>query len=208
MYTGIVAGVGTVIAIEKRVGLYTFTIELPQGSEHGLAIGASVAIDGVCLTVTSFSDHRVTFDAMQQTLAVTTLGALEIGSFVNIERSARLGDEIGGHPLSGHVDFVAPIVKVQQPEHNHAITFEFSEKFRPYIFLKGYIGVHGASLTVAEVDLEAHTFTVWLIPETLRLTSFGKKVIGDVVNIEIDRTTQVVVDTVKSYLSQSMSEIK
>ena len=208
MYTGIVAGVGTVIAIEKRAGLYTFTIELPKGSASGLAIGASVAIDGVCLTVTSFLDRVVTFDVMQQTLAVTTLCTLEVGSLVNIERSARLGDEIGGHPLSGHVDFVARIVEVQQPENNHAITFEFPEEYRRYIFLKGYVGVHGASLTIAAVNAEAHAFTVWLIPETLRLTSFGKKVVGDTINIEIDRTTQIVVDTVRNYLSQSENRFK
>jgi riboflavin synthase len=203
MFTGIVCGVATVVAIEKCVGLHRLSIRLPTASAQNLAIGASIAIDGVCLTVSAFTDDLVSFDAMQQTLAVTALAALEVGSPVNIERAARFGDEVGGHPLSGHIDFVARIVSVQKPENNHAITFEFPAQQQRYIFAKGYIGVHGASLTIAEVNTDAHTFTVWLIPETLRLTSFAKKVVGDLINIEIDRTTQVVVDTVTNYLSES-----
>lgn len=197
MFTGIVQAVATVTALVDRPGLRTFTLEFPPGFLADQTIGASVACDGCCLTVTEHLDAtHATFDVMQQSLALTTLGALQVGSQLNVERAARDGVEIGGHPLSGHVDFKATIASVRQPENNHVIRISVPAPWMRYVFAKGYIAINGASLTVAEADRTAGWFEVWLIPETLRQTTFGAKQPGDALNIEIERQTQVIVDTV------------
>lgn len=205
MFTGIVRGIGTVTAIEKKQGLHTIEIEFPAGAAEGLELGASVAVDGVCLTVCRFSDTTAAFDVMQQTLQTTTLGALEKGSRINIERAAKADQEIGGHQLSGHVDCTASVVKVERPENNHVLTMRVPEQWRKYLFAKGYIAVNGASLTIASCDRRTGDFTVWLIPETLRLTTFGEKGHDAVLNIEVDRTTQILVDTVYGFLEERLA---
>lgn len=207
MFTGIVKGLGRIEALQRLPGLVSFDILLPQGAEKDLEIGASVAVDGVCLTATSVNARRATFDVMQETLARTTLGNLERGDAVNIERAARDGAEIGGHPLSGHVDCVARIVDVQSPENNRVVTFEVPPPWIRYVFAKGYIGLNGASLTVASVDKKAATFTVWFIPETLRQTTFGIKGRGADINMEIERGTQVTVDTVRDFLEERLGPL-
>ena len=117
MFTGIVQGIAHVASLVDRTGLRSFSLRFPPGFAEGLAIGASVAVDGVCLTVTALEgDDGARFDVMQQSLALTTLGALREGSRVNVERAARDGAEIGGHPLSGHVDFVATVQQVRRSE--------------------------------------------------------------------------------------------
>ena len=207
MFTGIVKGLGVVTRIEKRAGLHTLTIELPEGARGEIERGASISVDGVCLTVTDISGDSVSFDVMQQTLNVTTLGKLENGSAVNIERAARAHDEVGGHQLSGHIDCMGQIVRVDRLENNHVLTISVEECFRPYIFARGYIAINGASLTVASVD-EKGDFAIWLIPETLRLTTFAQKNVADAVNIEIDRSTQVIVDTVRRFLKENIGLLK
>lgn len=207
MFTGIVKGLGRIEGLQRRPGLVSFDILLPEGAEQGLEIGASVAVDGVCLTVTSFDARRATFDVMQETLARTTLGDLEQGDPVNIERAAREGAEIGGHPLSGHIDCVARIIDVQTPENNRVLTFEVPTPWIRYVFAKGYIGLNGCSLTVAAVDRKSSTFTVWLIPETLRLTTFGAKARGAGINMEIERSTQVTVDTIRDFLEERLGPL-
>jgi riboflavin synthase len=143
---------------------------------------------------------------MQQSLALTTLGLLAVGSPVNVERAARDGAEIGGHPLSGHVDFQARLASVRQPENNHVLRIEVPAPWMRYVFAKGYIAVNGASLTVSDAhrDGAAGWFEVWLIPETLRMTTFAGKRPGDALNIEIERTTQVIVDTVRATLDERL----
>ena len=128
MFTGIVQALATVAAITERTGLLTFTLAFPAGFCNGLEIGASVSCDGVCLTVTGLhADDRADFDVMQQTLSLTTLAALQTGSRINVERAARDGAEIGGHPLSGHVDFKATLADVRQPENNHVLRIAVPE---------------------------------------------------------------------------------
>lgn len=207
MFTGIVKGLGRIEAVRRIQGRATFDILLPQGAEKDLEIGASVAADGVCLTVTAASERHATFDVMQETLVRTTLGELEQGSAINIERSARDGAEIGGHPLSGHIDVVANVVGVQTPENNRVLTFEVPPPWIRYVFAKGYIGLNGASLTVASVDRKASTFTVWLIPETLRMTTFGSKQPGARINMEIERATQVAVDTIRDFMEERLGPL-
>lgn len=207
MFTGIVKGIGRIEAVRSLTGLAALDILLPLGAEADLEIGASVAVDGVCLTVTSVNGRRATFDVMQETLSRTTLGDLQVGAAVNVERSAREGAEIGGHPLSGHVDVVASVVDVQQPENNRVLTFEVPPPWIRYVFAKGFIGLNGASLTVASVDRSNSRFTVWLIPETLRLTTFGEKLPRIRVNMEVERNTQVMVDTVRDYLQERLGPL-
>lgn len=211
MFTGIVQGIATVAAITDRPGLRSFTLKFPSGFCEGLEIGASVASDGVCLTVTALRGaDQADFDVMQQSLALTTLGALQLGSRINVERAARDGAEIGGHPLSGHVDFTATVAGIRQPENNHVIRIAVPAPWMRYVFAKGYIAVNGASLTVAEIGREpggAGWFEVWLIPETLRMTTFGDKDVGTSLNIEIERQTQVFVDTVRDAIEEKLGPL-
>ena len=207
MFTGIVKGLGRIEALKRLPGLVSFDILLPEGGENDLETGASVAVDGVCLTVTSFAGRRATFDVMQETLTRSTLGELQVGNQVNIERAARDGAEIGGHPLSGHVDCVARVVDVQTPDNNRVVTFEVPVPWIRYIFAKGYIGLNGASLTVAAVDKKLSRFTVWFIPETLRLTTFGARDLGSSINLEIERSTQVTVDTIRDFLEERLGPL-
>lgn len=200
MYTGIVQGSYEVAELHREPGLTRIALQLDPQRVDGLQVGASVGVDGVCLTVTAVEGERAHFDIMQQTLDHTTLGTLQLGSRVNVERSARYGDEIGGHGISGHIDTAVAIVAVTTPENNRELIFELPPALRPYVFTRGFIGLNGCSLTVAEVDGQAHTFKVCLIPETLRITTFGEKAVGDRVNLEIDRQTQAIVDTVRNYL--------
>jgi len=212
MFTGIVQGVATVAHLQDRPGLRSFTLAFEPGFCDQLAIGASVAVDGVCLTVTALQGNQAAhFDVMQQSLALTTLGELKEGSRINVERAARDGAEIGGHPLSGHIDFKATVAAVRQPQNNHVLHVAVPAPWMRYVFAKGYIAVNGASLTVAEAQRQADGsgwFEVWLIPETLRMTTFGAKAEGATLNIEIERSTQVFVDTVREAIDEKLGALK
>ncbi len=205
MFTGIVQGMGVIEKVHDHDSLRTFEIEFPKNFCDGLTVGASVSIDGVCLTVTEIiSTTRASFDVMLQSLKITTLGDFNIGQRVNIERAAKDGAEIGGHPLSGHVDFFGQIDDVKIFEGNKVLRFNVPPPFMKYIFSKGYIAVNGCSLTIAEVDKGANWFEVWLIPETRRVTTFEEKAAGDMVNIEIERTTQIMVDTIRDTVAEML----
>jgi riboflavin synthase len=211
MFTGIVQGIASVRSITDRPGLRSFILQLPPGFTEGLAIGASVSVDGVCLTVTErVGDDAASFDVMQQSLALTTLGTLQTGSRINVERAAKDGAEIGGHPLSGHIDFLATVVQVRRPENNCVLRIGVPAPWMRYVFAKGYIAVNGASLTVAETHRAADGggwFEVWLIPETLRMTTFAEKAEGAGLNIEIERQTQVFVDTVRAAIDERLGPL-
>ncbi|MDC0662114.1 riboflavin synthase subunit alpha [Marinobacter sp. SS21] len=193
MFTGIVQGIATIAHIDTQPGLQTFGIRFPRAHLDNVTIGASVAINGTCLTVTSQQGDCLTFDAMQETLRLTTLGELKPGDEVNFERAARIGDEIGGHLLSGHIHTTAHCQAIERPENNCILQFELDDEWLRYVFPKGFIAINGASLTVGEVT--SNRFNVHLIPETLRATTFSDIQIGDRVNIEIDSQTQTIVDT-------------
>ncbi|MDG2678712.1 riboflavin synthase subunit alpha, partial [Vibrio parahaemolyticus] len=184
MFTGIVQGTAKVVQIDKKERFQTHVIELDGALIEGLEIGASVAHNGCCLTVTNIDENRVSFDLMQATLALTNLGLLEEGSTVNVERAAKFGDEIGGHSMSGHISLMANIVDVIDTPNNRTIWFELPQESMKYVLAKGYIGIDGCSLTIGEV--EANRFSVHLIPETLQRTLFGSRQVGDKVNIEFD----------------------
>ena len=200
MFTGIVQTTLPINAIDKQTGLWSLSITLPENMMQGLMLGASIALNGACLTVTSIEGCHVTFDVMMATLNLTNLNALEVGAQVNVERAARFGDDIGGHQLSGHVFGTVSVVEVERPENNCIVWFEITEQFKPYIFDKGYIGLNGCSLTIAEVKEDR--FCVYLIPETLNITTYKDVNVGDQINLEVDSHTQTVVDTVERLLQQ------
>lgn len=212
MFTGIVQGVAQLVQLHDRPGLRSLVLRFAPGFDEALALGASVSVDGVCLTVTARpAPDEAAFDVMQQTLALTTLGALVPGSQVNVERAARDGAEIGGHPLSGHVDFAATLEQLRRPDNNHVLRLAVPAPWMRYIFAKGYIAVDGASLTVAEAGRQADGsgwFEVWLIPETLRMTTFAHKTVGARLNIEIERQTQVFVDTVREAVQERLGPLE
>ena len=211
MFTGIVQSVATVAQLQDLPGLRSLTLAFEPGFCAGLALGASVAVDGVCLTVTEVQPGAARFDVMQQSLALTTLGTLMPDSRINVERAAKDGAEIGGHPLSGHVDFQARVMQVRRPENNHVLRIAVPAPWMRYVFAKGYISVNGASLTVAEAQREpggAGWFEVWLIPETLRMTTFADKPEGTALNVEIERSTQVFVDTVRDAIDERLGPLK
>jgi riboflavin synthase len=207
MFTGIVQGVANVASVSDRSGLRTLRLVFPSGFDAGLQVGASVSVDGTCLTVTARQPGAAEFDVMQQTLNLTTLGTLGEASRVNVERAAAQDAEVGGHVLSGHVDVQATLVALRTPENNRVLRFALPAPWMRYVFAKGYIAVNGASLTVAEARREADGsgwFEVWLIPETLRMTTFADKRVGDAFNVEIERQTQVIVDTVRDAVTERL----
>ncbi|MBB3185710.1 riboflavin synthase [Halomonas fontilapidosi] len=204
MFTGIVQGTAEVVAIHEAQAFRTHVLALPSELREGLALGASVAHNGVCLTVTAIDGERVSFDLMRETLRVTNLGAVAVGDRVNIERAARFGDEIGGHAMSGHVMALAELVELDEAPNNRRLWFEVPHALGRFLFDKGYIGVDGISLTIGQTlpASAAHgpRFCVDLIPETLARTVLVDRVPGDVANIEIDPQTQAIVETVERVL--------
>ncbi|KAA0013689.1 riboflavin synthase subunit alpha [Billgrantia pellis] len=205
MFTGIVQGTAEVVAIQESEAFRTHVVQLPEALCERLELGASVAHNGVCLTVTAIDGDRISFDLMRETLRVTNLGALRVGDRVNIERAARVGDEIGGHAMSGHVMALAELVELDQTPNNRRLWFEVPPALGRFLFDKGYIGVDGISLTIGAVRPagagHGPRFCVDLIPETLARTILVDRVPGDRVNIEVDPQTQAIVETVERVLA-------
>ncbi|MEC7167897.1 MAG: riboflavin synthase subunit alpha [Candidatus Thermoplasmatota archaeon] len=199
MFTGIVQGKGTIVSIEKGNEITTLQIQVP--TTEGLQIGASISIDGVCLTATEFSNNIVSFDVIPETLEKTTLGQLEQGHFVNVERSLRYGDEVGGHLLSGHIIGRGLVRKADNVGDGAQYSIIAPPDVRKYIVSKGYVGIDGISLTIGDVSEDY--FDLHLIPETLRLTTIGDKQVGDAVNLEIDSTTMMIVETVERMIKEN-----
>ncbi|WP_394131725.1 riboflavin synthase subunit alpha [Shewanella maritima] len=203
MFTGIVQATCEVVNIENKPGLKTFDIQLTPELSQNLKIGASVANNGVCLTVTQLRDNIAKFDVMEETLLITNLGKVKQGDQVNIERSLTFGSEIGGHVMSGHIHTQASVVEISQTAEHYNILLEVPQKWMDYIFFKGFIGINGCSLTVGEV--KDNQFWLHLIPETLSITNISDLVVGDFVNIEIDSQTQVIVETVNKIMQRKSS---
>lgn len=183
MFTGIVTDVGEVRAIEHGNADARITIGTSYDTTD-IAIGASVACSGACLTVVDKGPGRLAFDAVAETLARTKLGAWRVGSRVNLERSLRLGDELGGHMVTGHVDGLATLAARETEGQSVRMTFALAPDLARFVAEKGSIAVDGVSLTVTGVGPDR--FAVALIPHTLQVTTLGELVLGDRVNIEID----------------------
>lgn len=168
----------------------------------GLRSGASVAINGVCLTATEVRGGEAAFDLIAETRRTTNLGGLRVGDAVNVERSLRVGDEVGGHMLSGHIGATCEVVRVDVAAGRRFLTVSAPAQWMRYLMPKGFVALNGASLTIAELDRARHTFSVSLIPETLARTTFGAAAVGHALNLEVDAQTQAVVDTVHAMLPE------
>ncbi|MBR9858715.1 MAG: riboflavin synthase subunit alpha [Gammaproteobacteria bacterium] len=199
MFTGIVQGQGILLDIIEKQDFRTHLVQLPQSMLAGLELGASVAHNGCCLTVTAIESDRIAFDLMQETLRVTNLGRLNVGDSVNLERAARFGDEIGGHAMSGHIMAQSELLERVETQTNTTLWFALPANLAKYVFTKGYIGIDGISLTLG--DVREDRFAVHLIPETLARTNLGHIEPGWQVNIEIDPQTQAIVDTVERVMA-------
>ena len=185
MFTGLVAELGGITAIDKGESSAVFTVAAPQLISQ-IALGDSVAVNGVCLTATSITGDRFTADVMVQTLAVTSLSQLTVDSPVNLELAALLNTRMGGHMVQGHVDGVATVVGLTPGEKWAQFDITVPEKLAKYIVNQGSICLDGVSLTVGEINDSNNVVTVWLIPETLERTNLSSKQPGDLINVEVD----------------------
>jgi riboflavin synthase len=185
MFTGLITELGTVEKIERGESSAIFTIKAPL-SVQGLAIGDSIAVNGTCLTVTSTSESTFTADVMVQTLSLTSLAQLEIGSPVNLELAAQMDMRMGGHIVQGHVDGTGTVIALTPGEKWAQFDITAPEHLTKYIVNQGSITLDGVSLTVGGIDDGTNTITVWLIPETLAKTNLSHKKVGDLINIEVD----------------------
>ena len=203
MFTGIVQGLGRIKHIKDHGGVRRLQVQMPEGRDRDLEKGASIAINGVCLTVVDWNSDGVAFDVIDETLRLTNLLSVAEGDDVNVERAARFGDEIGGHVLSGHIHGQAEVAEVLETESNLAVWWRVPEHLAKYVLPKGYISLNGCSLTVGEVQ-KNELFSIHLIPETRAITTFGRVRVGDFMNLEIDSQTQAIVDTVERVLDQRL----
>ena len=185
MFTGLIAELGRITAVEKGESSAVFTIAAPQLISQ-IALGDSVAVNGVCLTATSIAGDGFTADVMVQTLAVTSLSQLSVGSPVNLELAALLNTRMGGHMVQGHVDGIANVVGLTPGEKWAQFEITVPEKLAKYIVNQGSICLDGVSLTVGEINDSNNVVTVWLIPETLERTNLSTKKSGDLINVEVD----------------------
>ncbi len=197
MFTGIVTATGRVQSTSDTTDVQRVAIIPLDGFATGIVAGASIAVDGVCLTVSAVTGNALEFDVVAETLARTTLGErLTEGATVNLERSARLGDEIGGHLVSGHVSTTGTVIAIETANGAHDLRLRVERDWMAYIFEKGFVALDGISLTVGETWPEAGEFMVHLIPETLARTTIGARTLGDQLNVEIDAITHATVETV------------
>ncbi|AOM42582.1 riboflavin synthase [Xenorhabdus hominickii] len=203
MYTGIVQGKESVLLLNKNNGFSTLIVSNNKHFFDDINIGASVAIDGTCLTATQFSGDSVSFDISDFTTDTTTLKFLSIGDEVNVERSHQMNRENGGHSLYGHVEGIAEVVEFIPTGETYRLVIRIPQDNIKYFFLKGFIGLHGCSLTINGIDEENNTIALNLIPETLRMTNLSKIKAGDFLNYEIDQTTRTIVDTLSRTLSKT-----
>ena len=185
MFTGLIAELGRITAIEKGESSAVFSVSAPALISQ-IALGDSVAVNGVCLTATSISGDSFTADVMVQTLAVTSLAQLAVGSPVNLELAALLNTRMGGHMVQGHVDGVATVVGLTPGEKWAQFDITVPEKLAKYIVNQGSICLDGVSLTVGEINDANNVVTVWLIPETLERTNLSTRNAGDLINVEVD----------------------
>ena len=198
MFTGIVTDIGTIAKVTQS-GDTRFDV-LTAYDTDTIDLGASISHSGVCLTVIEKGKGAdgdwFAVEASKETLDVTSAGKWQEGTKLNLERALKMGDELGGHILSGHIMSTARILQRTQKGEGIDLLIEHQADTKPYILEKGYIAVDGMSLTVGEVQSEG--FNLHIIPETLRITTIGEKTEGDLVNIEVDSRTQAVVDTIRS----------
>ena len=203
MFSGIVQGTGKVQKITAKKSYISIEISAPKNFNKKLKKGASISVNGVCLTSLDSGQRKLKFDVINETLSKTNISKLKKGSLVNLERSITASTEIGGHLMSGHIHFSGRVEKILTKNTNKDLQIKFPRKYKEYIFEKGYIGLNGCSLTLGKVNKDS--FYVHLIPETLEVTNLNVLKKGSLVNIEIDQNTIAVVETVKNSLAAQKS---
>lgn len=199
MFTGIIQHQVQVITNKISNGTMHLTVKGDSEIIEHLSLGASIAINGVCLTAVEFHLESetgiVSFDVIDETLRVSNLANIKEGDFVNLERSLKVGDELGGHIISGHVHTMARLQRRVESENNCQLTFCVENEWGKYLFAKGFVSINGISLTLGEV--ENGEFNVHLIPETLARTNLDKLEVDQQVNIEFDQQTMTIVSTLE-----------
>ncbi len=200
MFSGIVQTVGKIESIKDKNHIKTIRIETHGDYLEDIAIGQSVSVDGVCLSLVKKNKEYCEFEAVEETINRTTLGSYKQGTKVNLEKSLKFGDTVGGHFVSGHIHTKGRIVEVELIGESKNILVEIEEKWIKYLTEKGYISVNGASITIGKVSKK--TFYIHLIPETLRTTNLDELIYGKYVNLEFDQTTIAIVDTTERLINQ------
>ena len=198
MFSGIVQEAGKVIRFEKGKDIYNLSIECSSEFISDLKKGASISVDGVCLTVKDENPEILRFDLVEETIKRTNFQNIKTGDNVNLERSLKMGDEIGGHPVSGHIHGISKVISIDKRDQSWDVKFSVKSFMHDYMLHKGYVAINGCSLTVGEVSNEY--FMIHLIPETLSITNLFQLQQDSVVNIELDQNTIIIADTVKKYL--------
>ena len=200
MFSGIVQTVGKIESIKDKNHIKTIRIETHGDYLEDIAIGQSVSVDGVCLSLVKKNNEYCEFEAVEETINRTTLGSYKQGTKVNLEKSLKFGDTVGGHFVSGHIHTRGRIVEVELVGESKNILVEIEEKWIKYLTEKGYISVNGASITIGKVS--KNTFYVHLIPETLKTTNLDQLIYDNYVNLEFDQATIAIVDTTERLINQ------
>ena len=200
MFTGIVQEIGIISNKEETESGIRLEIKVSKNFLNNLEKGASIAVNGVCLTVIEFKNDIVSFDVIPETLRVTNIEFLSIDSKVNLERSLKFGDEVGGHILSGHISCRAPSTLISSDDEIE-LRIHCPKEWIHYVFHKGYVAINGASLTVA--NKTENSFSVYLIPETLDATNLSDIKDGDPLNIEVDQTTYAAVKAAEARFEEN-----
>ena len=198
MFSGIVQETGKVIGFVKEKDIYNLSIECSSEFISDLKKGASISVDGVCLTVKDENPEILRFDLVEETIKRTNFQNIKTGDNVNLERSLKMGDEIGGHPVSGHIHGISKVISIDIRDQSWDVKFSVESFMHDYMLHKGYVAINGCSLTVGEVSNES--FMIHLIPETLSITNLFQLEQDSIVNIELDQNTIIIADTVKKYL--------
>ena len=201
MFTGIVETVGTIEKLEQQDDIWILEIAVDDDFSNDLKQGASVSVNGICLTFIDTSSNLLRFDVVKETYDRTNLAFLKRGNLVNLERSLSFGDEIGGHLVSGHIHCVGKVVKQQCKNNSTDLLIALENIDTSYLFEKGYIAINGCSLTLGEI--EGSSFYLQLIPETLNVTNLSEVSEGDYLNIEFEQSTVTTVETVKKLLKSN-----
>ena len=195
MFTGIVSGKGNLKKIVKCEGYISLIIQAPKGFAKNLSKGASVSVNGVCLTVKKGRTDLLEFDVIEETLKKTNLKNISRSSKLNLERSMTANTEIGGHLVSGHIHGTGEVLKVINRKETKDLLIKIPSQLREYFFYKGYVALNGCCLTIGKVLKSS--FYIHLIPETVSITNFKEIKKGDLINIEVEQTTINTVETVK-----------
>ncbi len=198
MFSGIVQEIGKVKEFVKEKDIYNLSIDCSSDLLSNLKKGSSISVNGVCLTVKDSNPEMLRFDLVEETIKRTNFQIIKAGDNVNLERSLKIGDEIGGHLVSGHIHGTSKVISMDIRDESWDVEFSVEPFMNDYILHKGYVAINGCSLTVGEVSSES--FMIHLIPETLSITNLFQLQQNSIVNVELDQNTVVIADTVKKYL--------